>query len=89
MGPYLPLRVAAPGVNVPRGGQGQGVLSPHSHVLDLDPRQGRDLLGPVVVPGPALREPDQTVWDQGEKRLQDGGVKGRRGAAAEADLVQR
>lgn len=55
VGPYLPLRVAAPGVNVPRGGQSQGVLSSHSHVLDLDPRQGRDLLRPVVVPGPALR----------------------------------
>lgn len=59
--PYLPLRVAAPGVNVPRGGERQRVLRSHSHVLDVDPRQSRNLLRPVVVPGSAFWQPNQTV----------------------------
>lgn len=52
--PHLPLRVAAPGVDVSRGGERQSVLRPDGHVLDVGPRQSRNLLGPVVVPGPAL-----------------------------------
>lgn len=51
---YLPLGVAAPGVNVSRGGEHQSVFSSDSHILDVDPWQGRDLLGSVVVPGSAF-----------------------------------
>lgn len=35
--PYLALRVAAPGVNVSRGGERQTVFRSHSHVLDVGP----------------------------------------------------
>lgn len=51
---YLTLGVAAPGVNVSRGGEHQSVFGSDGHILDVDPRQGRDLLGPVVVPGSAF-----------------------------------
>lgn len=72
---YLPLWVAAPGVNVSRGGEHQSVFSPHSHILDVDPRQSRDLLGPVVVPGSAFWQTNQSICDRrGKKRH----VKGRK-----------
>jgi len=58
---YLSLRVASPGVDVSRGGEHQGVLGAHGDVLDADPQQSGNLLGPVVVPGAALRQANQPV----------------------------
>ena len=58
---YLSLRVASPCVDVPSGGEHQGVLSAHGDVLDEDPRQSGHLLGSVVVPRTALRQTNQTV----------------------------
>lgn len=58
---YLAFRVAAPGVDVPRGGQGQRVLGAHGDVLDEDPGQQWHLLRPVVVAGTALGQPNQAI----------------------------
>lgn len=58
---YLALRVAPPGVHVSGGGENQRVFGSHRHVLDVDPGQRRDLLGPVVVPRSAFWQTDQTV----------------------------
>lgn len=58
---YLSLRVAAPGVDVSGGGQNQRVLGADRHVLNVDPGQRRNLLGPVVVPSSAFWESDQPV----------------------------
>lgn len=58
---YLAFRVAAPGVDVPRGGQGQRVLGAHGDVLDEDPGQQWYLLRPVVVAGTALGQPNQAI----------------------------
>lgn len=48
---YLPLGVAAPGVNISRGGERQSVLSSDGDVLDVYPGQRRNLLRSIVVPG--------------------------------------
>lgn len=66
---YLSLRVAPPGVDVAGGGENQRVFGSHRHVLDVDPGQRRDLLGPVVVPGSAFWQADQTVCTQGKKEI--------------------
>lgn len=58
---YLAFRVAAPGVDVPCGGQGQRVLGAHGDVLDEDPGQQWHLLRPVVVAGAALGQPNQAI----------------------------
>lgn len=58
---YLSLRVAPPGVDVSGGGENQRVFGSHRHILDVDAGQCRDLLGPVVVPGSAFWQADQTV----------------------------
>lgn len=66
---HLALRVAAPSVNVFSGRQCQSVLCSHCHVCDVDPRQRRHLLGPVMVPGSTLRQPDQPVFGRRKKEI--------------------
>lgn len=58
---YLAFGIAAPGVHIPCGGQGQRVLGSHSDVLDEDPGQHRHPLRPVVVAGTALGQTDQAI----------------------------
>lgn len=73
---YLAFGVAAPGVDIPGGGQGQRVLGTHGDVLDENPGQQRHLLGAVVVAGAALGQPDQPICKastglQGQEMLGD------------------
>jgi len=58
---YLPLAVAAPGVDVSGGGQGERVFTAHGDVLYEQPLQRRHQLGAGLVPQHRVRQADQKL----------------------------
>lgn len=58
---HLSLTVAAPGIDVSRRGQGQGMFAAHSNVLNEQPLQGWHDLGTAFVLQHGVWQANQTL----------------------------
>lgn len=58
---YLPLTVAAPGIDVSSGGKGEHMFTAHGDVFYEQPLQGRHQLGAGFIPHHRVRQTDQTL----------------------------